>query len=810
MKSGITALVFLCFLMAGINTARTQTVLTTDILDPIWETPDTILAIDGPNITLGAEASATIISEIYSKLPDSSLMADFNIRMENIKAALDTIEGEFLEFDEGDFKTKTVLYFKNELLLIDAEKESLKELLAQVSHTLISSWDKIEYLRQTWEVSLAYVHSEDLTSSLANRSAQMLEESTTLTNYIVEMEDIIIHYSDDLLNEKKRIDKLTSRVEVLELNYEMIYLSKTHPAIWERDTLPPDTTIKLKYVIAEVSDTYSEGLTNFYAQYKIRLWINFFIFLFFLGVSLFVRRNIRKGLISSDDRRIQVFFKIFSRPVSISLTLALFLFIILYPNAPSVAGDLASYVIIFPLVLVSLLILPKRWHTLIIAGAVLFIFEEVLETLRFDSLPLPRYLLLVVVILTTAFVAWLIIKQKAHSKNIGRKRVGLPEIGLWLSICILLAAIITNFTGYVAMSFFLFRGLVISVMAGILIKVTVSILDSFLTLMIMGKSSQMLEMVREHGNNLVDRVISLVKFFAVIYWITIVLRRFMIYDPVLDWLMGILNTKWVVNDLTISVESILYFGLIIFLSFWISRLIRLILNKEVYPRVKFSRGIPGIISLIIRVAIITIGFILSLSVLGIKMDKLTILLGALGVGIGFGLQDIINNLISGFILVFERPIQVGDIVKFGEREGKVKEIGIRASTIKTYDGTEVIVPNGKLVSQELINLTLSDRMLRVEIDISTDYGSDPQEVIDILVMQAKLHPGILKNPEAFAIFFGFGDYALKFRLYTYTNEVDSRLRIRSELNLAISQAFKEAGIKIPYPKQDISVKMDEE
>ncbi|MCK5339160.1 MAG: mechanosensitive ion channel, partial [Bacteroidales bacterium] len=155
--------------------------------------------------------------------------------------------------------------------------------------------------------------------------------------------------------------------------------------------------------------------------------------------------------------------------------------------------------------------------------------------------------------------------------------------------------------------------------------------------------------------------------------------------------------------------------------------------------------------------------------------------------------------------IFERPIQVGDTVQFGEREGKVKEIGIRSSIIKTYDGSEVIVPNGKLISEELINLTLSDPILRIEINVGTEYGSDPQEVIDILVMQAKLHPDVIPNPETFAIFFGYGDFALNFRLYAYTLEVNSRLRIRSELNLAIFEAFKEANIKIPFPIQDLNV-----
>jgi small-conductance mechanosensitive channel len=363
--------------------------------------------------------------------------------------------------------------------------------------------------------------------------------------------------------------------------------------------------------------------------------------------------------------------------------------------------------------------------------------------------------------------------------------------------------------GYVQLGFFLLRGVIISTIAGLLISVVVTIVDGLFTLLIMGGSSQTYGTIREYGNKLVKRIINVVKFLAFFYWSGIVLRRFLIYDGVMEWLTGILETKWEFNEMIISVEGILLFGLIIFLSFWFSRFLRLVLNKEVFPRVKMSRGLPGIISLIVRVTIITVGIILSLGALGINLDKLTILLGALGVGIGFGLQDIINNLISGFILVFERPIQAGDTVKFGEREGIVKEIGIRASIITTYDGTEVIVPNGKLISNELVNLTLSDEMVRIELDFGTDYGSDPQEVIDILVMQAKLHDDVLKNPEPFAIFFGYGDFTLNFRLYVYTRLVQSRLRIRSELNLAIGTAFKEAGVKIPFPIQDINVKLEE-
>jgi len=357
----------------------------------------------------------------------------------------------------------------------------------------------------------------------------------------------------------------------------------------------------------------------------------------------------------------------------------------------------------------------------------------------------------------------------------------------------------------------LLKGVVISAVAGLLLYVSVTVIEGFFTLIIMGKSYQMNSTIKEFGENLVNRIIKVVKLITVLYWITVTLTQFHIYEPVLEWLLGLLNLKWVLGEgeVTISVKGILVFGLVVLLTIWISRFIRLLLEKEIFPRMKMGRGVPGIISLIVRYFIITVGFIVAMAVLGIKMSSLTILIGALGVGIGFGLQDLINNLVSGFILVFERPIQVGDIVQFGTREGKVKEIGIRSSTIRTYEGSEVIVPNGHLISNELINLTLSDPLMRIEIDIGAEFGTEPQEVIDILTYQAKLHPNIEKNPNPFCIYFGYGDYSLKFRLYCYTYEINSRLRIRSELNLAIHSALQDAKIKIPFPRQDLNIKSEE-
>lgn len=785
--------------------AYTQNQINVSILESTWVVPDTILPIDATVITSSAEATSAILSELEKAFPDSASIAGFLERKEKVVVDLDTLELNLKDQNIEEMGSRLIQNYKSKLLLLQSAFEGLKDELDESNRNLQEQWNKMDYISKVWQQTLNDENTETLSGSLQDRSVQVMAEVTDKKEMTVGIADKLLNMRDQLLTANQSLEKLLLQITNAEDAFQHNYLNKTHSALWETDSVSPTASSPAK-VFRSIFKAYSDGMPGFYAVYRTRIFFHLAIFIFLLTVSFIIRRNLNKRKIETTNERILTFLKIFNRPIAVSLTLAIFIGFLIYPNAPMVIRDINALAIIIPLVLVSLQVLPKRLHVFLFVISGLFLFEELVETVKYETSPLPRFLILIVMLLTGAYVLWLIINRNLKHKNAAKRKIKLVDVALLLALIILSAALIANIFGYVAFGFWLFRSLIISVMAALLLSVSVTIVDGFFTLIIMGNSSQMYGMVKEYGDMLVNKIIKVVKLFALIYWVAIVLKRFLIYEPVMDWLTYIMETKLVIGkEMTISLEGVLIFFLIIFLTIWFARFVKVLLEKELFPRVKLSRGVPGMINMIIRIAIITTGFILAIGVLGIDMTKLTILVGALGVGIGFGLQDLINNLISGFILIFERPIQVGDTVQFGEKEGKVEEIGIRSSIIKTYDGSEVIVPNGKLISNELINLTLSDPILRIEIDIGTVYGSDPQEVIDILVMQAKLHPEITKNPETFAIFFGYGDFALKFRLYTYTLEVNSRLRIRSELNLAIFQALKEAGIEIPYPIQDLNV-----
>lgn len=196
----------------------------------------------------------------------------------------------------------------------------------------------------------------------------------------------------------------------------------------------------------------------------------------------------------------------------------------------------------------------------------------------------------------------------------------------------------------------------------------------------------------------------------------------------------------------------------------------------------------------------------SISSLGFDLGNLALIAGALSVGIGFGLQSIVNNFVSGLILLFERPIKVGDWIVTPSGEGTVKRISVRSTEIETFDRSSIIVPNSELISSTVTNWTHKDRLGRITVPVGVAYGSDPEKVREILLKCAGDHPLVVSYPEPFVTWMDFGASSLDFQIRAYLADISKGLQVRTELRFAIFKAFKEAGVEIPFPQQDIYVK----
>jgi potassium efflux system protein len=202
-------------------------------------------------------------------------------------------------------------------------------------------------------------------------------------------------------------------------------------------------------------------------------------------------------------------------------------------------------------------------------------------------------------------------------------------------------------------------------------------------------------------------------------------------------------------------------------------------------------------------AIVAFGFILAFTTIGIKWSSLQWLIAALSVGLGFGLQEIVANFVSGLIVLFERPCRVGDTVTIGETTGTVTRIRIRATTIVDWDRKELIVPNKEFITGRLINWSLTDKIIRLKIPVGIAYGSDTALAESLLLKAARANPLALKNPEPNAVFLGFGDNSLNFEVRVFIQGLDDWIRLLHTMNMTIDREFREAGITIAFPQRDI-------
>ena len=253
---------------------------------------------------------------------------------------------------------------------------------------------------------------------------------------------------------------------------------------------------------------------------------------------------------------------------------------------------------------------------------------------------------------------------------------------------------------------------------------------------------------------------------------------------------------------SITLWTLVVLVILILLLFSITRWLKVWIVTGLLAKSSVELGVRLAIGAIVRYIIIAVGLIVILQTTGIDLSTVTILAGALGVGVGFGLQNITNNFVSGFILLIERPIKVGDRIEVGPVTGDVVNISIRATTVVTNDNIAVIVPNSEFVSSRVTNWSYTDRNVRFNFPVGVSYRSDPELVRRLLLQVADQHSGVLKDPKPGALLQEFGDSALNFVLRVWTKQYSTTPgALRSELNFMICKTFKEQGIEIPYPSE---------
>jgi len=292
-------------------------------------------------------------------------------------------------------------------------------------------------------------------------------------------------------------------------------------------------------------------------------------------------------------------------------------------------------------------------------------------------------------------------------------------------------------------------------------------------------------------------------------WAFMFVNFFYALQIVIKPVVGFFTKERQIGSLVYAYDQLLIFFLIIFISTFISKIISYLLADSYIAKEKYKqkKGIDlSSWALIFRIGIITIGLMIAFVSVGIPFDRITIIISAISVGIAFGLQTLVNNLVSGLIIAFEKPVSVGDIVDVAGKTGTMKSIGFRSSMITTWDGSDVVIPNGDLLNQHLVNWTLGNSKARFEINVGVAYGTNLEDVHQLVMDLMNSHNDILKYPPPFIVFKEFASSSIDMSIRFWVAEYSTGITVKSDLIVAIDKLFKEKNIVIPFPQQDVYVK----
>ncbi len=294
---------------------------------------------------------------------------------------------------------------------------------------------------------------------------------------------------------------------------------------------------------------------------------------------------------------------------------------------------------------------------------------------------------------------------------------------------------------------------------------------------------------------------------ASLLWLFFLLQNLNVDDWAADSLHDLLSQSGSVGSASFTVGGFIIFIAVIWVSSIMSRLISYFydVSAQRVTDLSIAKKKNRTSTLLIKLGVFSIGFLIAVGASGFPLDKLTIIISAFGVGIGFGLQNIVNNLVSGIILAFEKPIQIGDIIEVDNRSGTMKEIGIRSSKILTSDGSEVIIPNGDLISHHVVNWTLSNSNRRVELLITTAYGTEIEKAKNLLKDLLGNRDDIMTNPGPSVFLHSVNENAVEFKIFFWADDISTTTELKSRVLASIHQKLIDEGITLPSGKKDLNL-----
>jgi potassium efflux system protein len=680
-----------------------------------------------------------------------------------------------------------------------AEMGGYVNVLAQRATVLEDAAKRLMALQEKWTRARADARTSRAPAQVVERIDGVLAAIAASRTRVQEQRGITLVSQDRFAQEVARCEGAIERIAKVRQEIVGHPLERDSIPLWDAEEFARAAT-ELPGQVANAIAADVALLRRFVQDQRWKIPLQAVLFLALALAIREARRRTRPW--ASGETTADVGVRVFDRSISAALVLTLLSSAWIYsPPLPRAFVALIEMLVLAPaLRLMQVVLDPALAAGLYLLGA--FFVVDLLRHFASVVPLLERQIFLIEMLAGAAVLAWWLLRRPRPVAGASRVlRIAGGAVLIAFS-----AALVAGISGYMKLALLLGGRILGNGYLALVLYAGVRVGDGLVAFALRSRPLRYLGMVQRRRALLEGRAHGLLRSLAIGAWVILGLQYFGLWPAAKALAQAALGAELRRGSLSVSLGDVLVFGVTVAGAFVVSALLRFVLNEEVFPRLHLGRGLPHALSSLLHYFLLMAGFPLALAALGVDLTKITILAGAFGVGIGFGLQNVVNNFVSGAIVLFERKINVGDAVQIGEVAGQVQQVGMRACTVRTWEGAEVIVPNASLTADKVTNWTLSDRLRRIDVTVGVAYGTPPGKVLEVLHDVARAHPQVLTKPEPEVLFQAFGESALRFEMRVWTDRFDLWMKTRSELTASLYEALRNASIEIPVPQREIRLR----
>jgi potassium efflux system protein len=651
----------------------------------------------------------------------------------------------------------------------------------------------------SWEATWDQIREVQGIDAVVERVRQELDQISATRSQAQEQLNLVLTIQNQVSQQDQQISDVLVRLRDTQERLRGRLLVRDGYPLWEvgelRQLEQPRPSL-----LHSPANLELQTVGEYLRRKKLLLWVVLALYILVVVAVLKLRSYVSSG---NSPEVPSGAAEILARPFSVALLLSLLGLLGEIYSAPISIAFIAFSLFLIPVMRLLPLLIEPGMRPFLYALVAFYAVESVRVSIPLPSVILQRELSVLVVLAALIIFAMLARRSRLRQLQPTGKNLRMRVIGVRVGLTLLATSLVANIFGFLSLSQVLLVSAVLGSFLAAVLYCAVRVLSITLSILVRSRT------VRSIFETRVDTTerwcARLLIVGASLSWLKFILILLTVYGGVIEAVSRLLQYPIGVDRVHFTLGGALIVLLIVLFGFAFASGVKYLL-QNVLSRLPLQRGVPYAISKVSYYVLLTLILFAALIEAGVDLSKFTVITGALGVGLGFGLQNVVSNFVSGLILLFERPIRVGDTVDVNGLVGTVKRIGARSSTVQTYQGSEVIVPNSNLISNQVINWTLSTPWRRVEVPVGVAYGTNPEQVIDLLVEVAGSNPGVMRDPKPSAFFVGFGDSALNFELRFWAARQESWFQLKSDVTTNVAKALQEAGIEIPFPQRDLHVR----